>query len=161
MTFWQVRWLWDKTVSVVSVWLCSLPLMGFGDARNVSVGEAKGTCYRRTCHRFSNFPIGIPQGLECAMRVWCHKLRVFITSDSRMARRGCHEHRGVQTQYRPWPTMTEILTLQIMWSTVLSILHSLFFPELSFPSFPDWEYVCTIPFVISIYSDVFSHSASR
>ena len=47
MTFWQV----DKHtltscqcgVSVVSVWLCSLPLMGFGDARNVSVGEAKGT----------------------------------------------------------------------------------------------------------------------
>ena len=51
MTFWQVdehtltsRQDCQCCVSVVSLWLCSLPLMGFGDARNVSVGEAKGTC---------------------------------------------------------------------------------------------------------------------
>ena len=50
MTFWQVdehtltsRQDCQCCVSVVSLWLCSLPLMGFGDARNVSVGEAKGT----------------------------------------------------------------------------------------------------------------------
>ena len=43
MTFWQVDEHTLTSVSVVSTWLCSLPLMGFGDARNVSVGEAKGT----------------------------------------------------------------------------------------------------------------------
>ena len=94
--------------------------------------------------RFSNFPIGIPQDLHCAIRVWCHKLRVYITSETRTVGWGCHE------------ATTEILTRRIMWSTVLYFGPFLLsWVVISLVPW-HWEYVVTIPFAIRIYSCVSS-----
>ena len=129
MTFWQVD---EHTLtsrqdckcggSVVSVWLCSLPLMGFGDARNVSVGEAKGTFRmgegRKEERRQARRPPILPRGARVLVYFYLERQSTCVSSF----------HLGPQACSRPRLRLFDssaIYSLQPVGLTVGSVRHAL------------------------------------